>query len=77
VPQVADDPLRPLDERGRQGALSLVGLLADYPIERILSSPYDRCGQTVEPLACAGGLAIELRDELAEERQADRTKGLA
>lgn len=65
-----DDRRRPLDERGRQQALRLVDLLADYPIERILSSPYDRCVQTVEPLARARGLAIEVRDELGEERQA-------
>ena len=65
------DRRRPLDERGQLQALRLVGLLADYPIERILSSPYDRCVQTVEPLARARGLAIEMRDELGEERQAD------
>ncbi len=66
-----NDRRRPLDERGRQQALRLVGLLADYPIERILSSPYDRCVQTVELLARARGLAIEMRDELAEERQVE------
>lgn len=66
-----DDRRRPLDERGRKQALRLVGLLAEYPIERILSSPYDRCVQTVEPLADARGLAIEVREELGEERQAD------
>ncbi len=37
---------------------------------RVLSSPYDRCVQTVEPLAAARGLDVELRDELGEERQA-------
>lgn len=71
-----DDRRRPLDERGRQQALRLVGLLAGYPIERILSSPYDRCVQTVERLARARGLAIEVRDELAEERQADEGAAL-
>jgi phosphohistidine phosphatase SixA len=71
-----DDRRRPLDERGRLQALRLVGLLADYPIERIVSSPYDRCVQTVEPLARARGLAIEIRQELAEERQADEGAAL-
>jgi broad specificity phosphatase PhoE len=65
-----DDRRRPLDERGREQALRLVSLLAEYAIERILSSPYDRCVQTVEPLANARGLAIEVREELGEERQA-------
>src|SRR6185436_5719102 len=63
--------IRPLDERGRRQALALVDLLEGEPIERILSSPAFRCVQTVEPLAAARGLEIELRDELTEERQAD------
>ena len=44
-----DDRHRPLDERGRNQAERLVEKLADQEIERILSSPYDRCVQTVEP----------------------------
>jgi len=64
-----DDRLRPLDERGRKQAKGLVEKLADFEIERILSSPYDRCVQTVEPLARARGLEIELADELGEDRQ--------
>jgi phosphohistidine phosphatase SixA len=66
-----DDRLRPLDDRGWRQAEELVELLADVPIERILSSPYDRCVQTVEPLARARGLPIELREELGEELQAN------
>lgn len=64
-----DDRRRPLDKRGRKQAKRLVEKLADFEIERILSSPYDRCVQTVEPLARARGLEIELREELGEERQ--------
>ena len=64
-----DDRRRPLDERGRKQAERLVEELADRQIERILSSPYGRCVQTVEPLARARGLEIELRDELGEKRQ--------
>jgi 8-oxo-dGTP diphosphatase len=64
-----DDRKRPLDERGRRQAAELAQELAGYPISRILSSPYDRCVQTVEPLAAQRGLAIEQRDELGEERQ--------
>ena len=51
-----DDRLRPLDERGRRQAEALVDALAAFPITRIFSSPYDRCVQTVEPLAAQRGL---------------------
>ena len=65
-----DDRERPLDERGRKQAEGLVERLQPYPIEQILSSPARRCVETVEPLARARGLEIELRPELGEERQA-------
>lgn len=64
-----DDRLRPLDERGGDQADALVDALAAFPITRILSSPYDRCVQTVEPLAARRSLPIEVRDELGEEQQ--------
>lgn len=64
-----DDRQRPLDKRGRRQADALVEELEGYPISRILSSPYDRCVQTVEPLATRRGLAIEQRDELGEGGQ--------
>ncbi len=66
----ADDRDRPLDERGLDQARALVSLLAPYWIEEILTSPYVRCVQTVEPLAEARGLAPVQRGELSEERQA-------
>jgi 8-oxo-dGTP diphosphatase len=65
----ADDRRRPLDERGRKQAVDLVAALSEYPLTRILSSPYDRCVETVEPLARTRGLEVEIRDELGEERQ--------
>jgi 8-oxo-dGTP diphosphatase len=61
-----EDLLRPLDKRGRGQAAALPGLLADYPIDRLLSSPYDRCVETLEPLAERLGLPIDVRSELAE-----------
>jgi 8-oxo-dGTP diphosphatase len=66
-----DDRRRPLDERGRKQAADLVAALSKYRLARILSSPYDRCVQTVEPLAQARGLEVEIRDELGEEQQLD------
>jgi phosphohistidine phosphatase SixA len=64
-----DDRLRPLDGRGHEQALALVGALSEFPIERIVSSPALRCVQTVEPLATARGLVVEPLDELGEELQ--------
>jgi phosphohistidine phosphatase SixA len=62
----SDDSRRPLDDKGRQQAVALAGMLADRPLARIVTSPYLRCVETIEPLAKGVGLEIELRDELAE-----------
>jgi phosphohistidine phosphatase SixA len=70
-----DDRERPLDERGRRQAEDLPGRLRPFRIEAILSSPARRCVETVEPLARARGLDIELRPELSEELQG--TEGVA
>jgi 8-oxo-dGTP diphosphatase len=61
-----DDRHRPLDDKGRRQAKALVELLARYEIDRILSSPADRCIQTVEPLGAARDLVVEPREELFE-----------
>jgi phosphohistidine phosphatase SixA len=65
-----DDRARPLDAKGERQAERLVELLADYPIDRILSSPAVRCVTTVEPLARVRDLPIEVREQLTEEEQA-------
>jgi phosphohistidine phosphatase SixA len=64
-----DDRDRPLDQKGEAQAERLVELLAGYSIGRILSSPALRCVATVEPLARARELPIEIRQELTEEEQ--------
>jgi phosphohistidine phosphatase SixA len=61
-----DDRLRPLSRNGRAQAKGLVKLLAHRGVERVLTSPYTRCSQTVEPLAKELGLEVELNEELAE-----------
>jgi phosphohistidine phosphatase SixA len=63
-----DDRFRPLDERGRRQAEALVDALADYELDTIVSSPYTRCVQTIEPLAEARGLEIELDEQLGADR---------
>jgi 8-oxo-dGTP diphosphatase len=61
-----DDRLRPLSKPGRRQAEDLVSLLEDAQIAAVLSSPYRRCIETVEPLARHLGLAVQTEDELAE-----------
>ena len=60
------DVTRPLDARGRRQALELVELLRPLNLGRLVSSPYVRCVETVEPLAAALGLPLEQDDRLAE-----------
>ena len=61
-----DDFHRPLDARGRRQAVELVELLRPLGIRRVLSSPYVRCTETVQPLASALELPLEQDDRLAE-----------
>jgi 8-oxo-dGTP diphosphatase len=61
-----DDHLRSLDARGRRQAAELVELLRPLEVRRVVSSPYLRCVETVEPLAAALGLRVEPDDRLAE-----------
>jgi 8-oxo-dGTP diphosphatase len=63
---VGDDRRRPISATGLRQALALVDRYADRPVVGIVSSPYTRCVQSVEPLAAARGLLIEEADELAE-----------
>lgn len=65
-----DDRLRPLDARGLEQARRLPELLAPLAPERIVSSPYLRCVQTLEPLAAALGKPVEALEPLAEGREA-------
>jgi 8-oxo-dGTP diphosphatase len=62
------DEARPLSDGGRRQAEHLVELFADQPFGQLVSSPFLRCVQTLEPLAETRGLPIEPRDELAEGR---------
>ena len=70
------DEERPLTRRGRRQARRLVERFQGLDIERILSSPFARCVQTVEPLAEARGLEVERAAELAERTELDETFAL-
>jgi 8-oxo-dGTP diphosphatase len=79
------DNARPLSPAGRQQAAGLIDRLRGYPVDRILSSPAERCLQTVQPLARQRGLRIEVADALAVDGSArgvlelveDRTLSMA
>lgn len=61
-----DDGARPLDPTGHLQAERLADWLRLEEPGRVLSSPLLRCRQTVEPLAKALGLDVEIDDRLAE-----------
>jgi 8-oxo-dGTP diphosphatase len=61
------DEDRPITRRGRRQSRRLVERFEGLDIGRIVSSPFVRCVQTVEPLAAARGLEVEAAAELAEE----------
>jgi len=62
-----DDRLRPLSPHGLMQADGLVSVTREFPrLSRVLSSPYLRCLQTMEPLAAAKALTVEPEDDLAE-----------
>jgi 8-oxo-dGTP diphosphatase len=54
-----DDQLRPLDPRGLRQAKHLVGVVVPLRPHRLVSSPYLRCLQTMEPLAAKTGLNVD------------------
>jgi 8-oxo-dGTP diphosphatase len=68
-----EDRLRPLDERGFAQAERLVEPLIELGVKRVVSSPYLRCTQTVEPLARRLGKRIRLDAALAEGAPLDET----
>ena len=67
---VGPDEARPLSKSGREQAQGLKRALAAFPVPRILSSPYVRCVDTMEPLAAKLGLSVERTVLLAEEHDA-------
>lgn len=62
-----DDLDRPLSKKGRKQADLLARRLADLGVERLLSSPYVRCVQTLEPLADLLDTKVEIDDRLCED----------
>ena len=71
-----NDRLRPLSGRGHRQARLLVELLEDASFERVLSSPFVRCMETVVPIAGVRGRSVEPVDALAEGARLDETLAL-
>ena len=71
-----DDRLRPLSGRGHRQARLLVELLEDATFERVLSSPFVRCMETVVPIAGVRGRSVEPVEGLAEGARLDEAVAL-
>jgi 8-oxo-dGTP diphosphatase len=60
-----DDRARPLTPAGQAQARHLVERFVGIDVPKVISSPYVRCVQTVEPLAEKLGLPVETTEDLA------------
>lgn len=63
-----DEHHRPLTEAGREQAVILAAALVGFGVSQVVSSPYLRAVQTIEPTAQALDLPICQRDDLREWR---------
>ncbi|MFZ5872015.1 MAG: NUDIX hydrolase [Actinomycetota bacterium] len=61
------DADRPLDDVGLRQAKLLTPLLAAWGPRRLVSSPWARCVDTVQPLADATGLKLRTKGRLSED----------
>ena len=62
---------RPLSDRGRADAARIADRLAERPVDAVLSSPYARARETVEPVADRHGLDVEIEEGFRERRLTD------
>jgi len=60
------DERRPVSKPGRRQSIAIADALSDAGITKIVTSPYLRCRQTVEPLAGRTAVPIDVADALAE-----------
>src|SRR5690348_8252775 len=71
-----DDRFRPASKTGQRQARGLPEVLSDARFERIVSSPYVRCIESVAPLASARMIAIEVHEAMAEGASLDEALAL-
>lgn len=55
-----------LNDKGLEQAQAVAARLSGITIDALVSSPMDRCQQTVAPLAAASGLPVRIEPRLAE-----------
>lgn len=67
-----DENGRPLRRKGVKQAKALPPLVAAYAPATVVTSPWKRCLDTVEPYAKAGGMDIITKPELTEHAHRDR-----
>lgn len=65
-PDGGADHLRHLSDRGERQAKALGEQLAKTGITRLVSSPFPRCVETLEPLGHRLGITVEIDPRLAE-----------
>jgi 8-oxo-dGTP diphosphatase len=63
-----NDKLRPLSPAGQRQARALATRLAGRGVKSLISSPYVRCIETLQPTADAIGLAVAIDECLGEGR---------
>ncbi len=73
---VEPDEARKLSKKGTKQRKKLVKQLAGHRIDTIVSSPHERCRQTVTKLAAARGLDVVLDPRLAEGAPLAQVLGL-
>lgn len=60
------EPTAALTPEGKQDAEKLVPILESLQVEHIISSPFKRAIQTIEPFAQKSGIPIHLKEDLKE-----------
>lgn len=63
-----DDRLRPLSPSGYRQAQALADTLLEAGVKWLISSPFLRCIETLQPAAQAIGVTVAIDDRLAEGR---------
>lgn len=67
-----DEATRPLTDLGEKRARALLPILSAYGVEELLTSPWKRCFDTLEPYAQATGLPLPVQPALTEHAHVAR-----
>ncbi len=70
--KAVDDGKRPLHDFGKQQAKALIKPLSAFGVRRVVTSPWKRCRDTVNPFAEKRQLAVVERSQLSELGNAKR-----